>query len=376
MNLNYGINTSISADAARPITVNSSTPIGIVCTIESGATSGGLMKFNNAEEGLNFISANGITGGTLDAALTGIDLQGVNCPLVVHATVKGANNTEDIANVIAGLDEIKNSDPIVGINLKNGLIIVPELSANVSVGAKLDAISSRLWTIGITDDFSTDEAGFKNYMSNFGSDSLLHCTGKHPAGGKEIPTSALIAGLIARWDSEPFGWAKSHSNRVVKGVSGTNRVIEYLDGSDCEARRLRQDGGCMIVKDVGWRSYGFETRHIDPIWQSLDRVRTFRRIITAIAEASKWARDREADQLIQVKDSVIEFMNELKGNAVVIGFDVFFDPTKNTKATVTAGKFYLTIRPQDMPSIKELNIELVYTDDYSDVLINYLNGEN
>jgi hypothetical protein len=53
---------------------------------------------------------------------------------------------------------------------------------------------------------------------------------------------------------------------------------------------------------------------------------------------------------------------------------VFFDPEKNTKATVTAGKFYLTVLVQDMPTIRELNIELLYSDNWGDTLINYING--
>ncbi|RXJ86956.1 phage tail sheath C-terminal domain-containing protein [Arcobacter sp. CECT 8985] len=374
MNLDFGINGSFGVQAARPITVSSSTPIGIVATADSGAT--GLMKFNNADEGLTYISDNNITSGTLENALTGISLQGVNCPLVVHVSTEDVDEAVNKTNVLAALDVIKQADPITGIDLKNGLIIVPEYSADVEVAAKLDSISTKMWTTGLTDDFSADEAGFKTYMENFGSKYLLHCTGRYNADGKLIPMSAIMAGVIAYHDGNTaFGWAKNHSNRIAKGVAGTERVIEYFDGSDCEARRLRQDGGCMIVKDVGWRTYGFETRDIDPIWQSLDRVRTFHRLLAAILEANKWARDREADQLIWVRKSVVEFMNELKGNGVVIGFDVYFDPEKNTKATVTAGKFYLTILVQDMPSIRELNIELVYSDQWGETLINYINGE-
>ena len=374
MDLNYGINGSISADAARPITINSSTPIGIVATVNQGST--GLMKFNNATEGLAYIVTNSITEGTLYAALKGIELQGVNCPLVVQLSTKAATEAEDITNVLAGIDELRYADAETGIDLKNGLMIAPVHSADLSVGAKLDALSTKLWTTGLTDDFSADEAGFKAYMGNFGSRYLLHCTGYYNADGILIPNSAIMAGLIALWDSKtPFGWAKSHSNRIAKGVSGSPRRIEYLDGSDCEARRLRQDGGCMIVKDIGWRTYGFETRDIDPIWQSLARVRTFHRMLAAILKATKWARDREADELLSVRKSIEEFLNELIGNGVGIGFEVYFDELKNTKATVTAGKFYLTIKFQDMPSISELNIELIYSDAWSEVLINYINGE-
>jgi phage tail sheath protein FI len=373
MDLNFGINGSFGVAAARPITISSSTPIGIVATADNGAT--GLMKFNNADDGLQYIVDNSITDGTLEVALTGISLQGVNCPLVVHVSTLDVDPAINKTNILAGLDMLKQSDPVTGIDLKNGLIIAPEYSADVEVAAKMDSISTALWTTGITDDFSVDEAGVSNFVANFGSKYLLIGTGRYNANGMLIPFSSLMAGLIAYHDGNTaFGWAKNHSNRVAKGVAGTERVIEYLDGQDCEARRLRQSSVSMIVKDVGWRTYGFETTDIDPIWQSLDRVRTFHRLMAAILEASKWARDREADQLIWVKKSVVEFMNELKGNNVIIGFDVFFDPDKNTAATVTAGKFYLTVLVQDMPSIRELNIELVYSDNWGDTLINYING--
>lgn len=373
MNLNFGINGSFGVEAARPITVSSSTPIAIVATVNAGAT--GLMKFNNADEGLKYIVDNNITTGTLEYALTGISLQTVNCPIVVHLSTADVDEAVNKTNVLEGLDMLKQADPVTGIDLKNGLIIVPEYSADVEVAAKMDSIATKLWCTGITDNFSVDEAGIQTFVKNFGSKYLLIGTGKYNADGKLIPFSAIMAGLIAYHDGNTsFGWAKNHSNRVALGVAGTQRVIEYLDGSDCEARRLRQSGVSMIVKDIGWRTYGFETTDIDPVWQSLDRVRTFHRLLAAILEASKWARDREADQLIWVKKSIVEFMNELKGNNVIVGFDVYFDSAKNTLATVTAGKFYLTVKVQDMPSIRELNIELVYSDAYGDTLINYING--
>lgn len=373
MDLNFGINGSFGVQAARPISISSSTPIGIVATANGGDT--GLMKFNNADDGLQYVKDKNITDGTLEAALTGISLQGVNCPIVAHVSTLDSDESVNKTNILAGLDMLKQADPKTGVDLKNGLIIAPEYSADVEVAAKIDSISSKLWTTGIVDNFSPDEAGVANFVSNFGSKYLLVGTGRYEADGKLIPYSALMAGIIAYHDANtPFGWAKNHSNRVTKGVSGTERVIEYIDGQDCEARRLRQKSVAMIVKDVGWRTYGFETTDIDPIWQSLDRVRTFHRLLAAILKANKWARDREADQLLWVKKSVVEFMNELKGNGVVIGFDVFFDPEKNTKATVTEGKFYLTVLVQDMPSIRELNIELVYSDNWGESLIKYING--
>ena len=373
MDLNFGLNGSFAVAAARPISISSSTPIGVVVTA-NGKGETGLKKFNNADKALDYIKSNDITAGTFEVSMIGISLQGVNCPIVVHIS-KHDTDSINKTNILSGISELKKAEPVTGINLKNGLIIAPEYSSDVEVAAKLDSICSILWTTGITDNFSEDEAGVSNFAKNFGTKYLLIGHGRYKADGKLIPYSALMAGLIAFHDSNtPFGWAKNHSNRIAKGVAGTERVVEYLDGSDSEARRLRQKSLGMIVADVGWRTYGFETTDIDPIWQSLDRVRTFHRLLAAILKASKWARDREADQLIWVKKSIIEFMNELQGNNVVIGFEVFFDPLKNTKPTVTAGKFYLTVITQDMPSVRELNIELVYSDKYSETLINYING--
>lgn len=374
MDLNYGINGSFSIAAASPITISSSTPVGMVVSADISEL--GMKKFNNADEALSFIKTNNITKGTFKSTVTGISLQSVNCPLVV--VIVAYNEEDDIVktDILAGISELKKSDPLTGINLANGIIIAPEYSSDTEVAAKLESVAKALFATGISDNFSDDEAGVKAFVGNISSKYMLVGHGRYRADGMLIPFSPLMAGVIAYYDANStYGWAQNHSNRVVSGVAGCERVVEYLDGSDCEARRLRQSGVAMILKDVGWRTYGFETTDIDPIWQSLDRVRTFHRLLAAILEANKYARDREADQLIWVKKSIVEFMNELKGNGVIIGFDVFFDNEKNTKATVTAGKFYLTIKIQDMPSIRELNIELVYSDDWSDTLINYINGD-
>jgi len=366
MDLNFGINGSITARAARPITVKSTTVIAVLGVVPDDKNQHhGLHKFNNADEALLFLDNEAITGDLLNG-IKAIALQGVSCPIVLNIT--------DTNHPLEACDDFKKCEGITGLSLFGALIIAPVLSADITVGSKLDAIANKLQATAIIDNFGEDEAAVSAYAANYGSQSVLLTHGLFYADGVSVTASALYAGLIAYWDAKPYGWAKSHSNRSVKGVSEANRVIEYLDGGECEARRYRQKGVATILRDVGWRSYGFETTHIDPIWQSLDRVRTFQRLLRAITLSAKWARDREANELLQVKNSVIEFMNELKGNDVIIGFEAFFDAEKNTKATATAGKFYLTILVGDMTSVRELNIELVYSDNWNDLLINTING--
>lgn len=368
MDLNFGINGSLGVDAARPISISSSTPIGFLGVAADKEELYGIKLYNNADAALTFCEDNSIEGDIV-AGLKGIRLAHVNCPIILNLT--------DTAGALEASELFKKAEAYTGVNLENGLIIAPAISAGLPLAAKLDAIGAATQATALIDCFVDTEADAKEFIKNFGTRDSLICRGRYDADGEKIPASALIAGTIAYYDADtPFGWAKSHSNRVVHGISGCDNPPEYLDGSDCEARRMRQAGFATIVRDVGWRTYGFETTHIDTIWQSLDRVRTFYRLLTAIKKAAKFARDREASILLQVRDTVIEFMNELKGNDVVIGFDVFFDPKKNTKATVTAGKFYLTIKAGDMPSVRELNIELIYTDDYNGLLIKYINGED
>lgn len=362
----FGINGSITAAAARPVSVESTTPIAIVATTDAGTI--GLQFFGNAELALAAYAAS--TAGTLKNALNAIIAQGVNCPIILYAVDDMATD----ADIIAAINMLSTAEAVTGY--RPNLIICPEHSGTAAIGAAMDAIATRFWATAIIDVTATTETAALAYAGNFGSRfCLLVGPETVKVGVVDMAPSAVYAGVIAAMDaSNPFGWAESASNLIAKGVSSTNRIIDYADGQDSEARRLRNAGIASIVRDVGWRTYGFETTDIDPIWEPLNRVRTFYKMLRAMMEASKWARDRQADELLMVKKSVEEFMRELVGNGVGLGFNAFFDPNKNTKATVTAGKFYLTVQFQDMPTIRELNIELVYVDNYADVLLNIING--
>lgn len=369
MSLNFGINGSISVNAARPITVDSTTPIAIVATTDLVAKLG-MKFFGNAELArLEYATS---AAGTLISALDAIIAQGVRCPIILNV-VDAASLTLEAA-VITAIGALSTAEAITGY--RPDLIIAPEFSGSATVGAAMDAIASRLWCTAIVDVVATTESAALSFAGNFGTRHVLLAGPEIVnVGGIDMAASAVYAGVIAAMDaSNPFGWAESASNRIAKGVSSTDRIVDYADGQDSEARRLRNAGVASIVRDVGWRTYGFETTDIDPIWSPLNRVRSFYKMLRGMILASKWARDRGADELLMVKQSVEEFMRGLKGAGVVLGFDAYFDTEKNTKTTVTNGQFYLTVEVQDMPTIRELNIELVYVDDYSDVLLNVING--
>ena len=371
MDLNFGINGSIAVEAARPVLVDSTTPIGVVVPFQSETA---LTYYDNATAWLDYLKTQGAA--TSDLAYrtaNAIKLQGVNTKIIVQY-VDGT----DEAKILAGLDGLQSAPYDERVLDRPDLVIVPEYSYSTAVAAKMDAVASKLRATAIVDVNAPDEAAATGFAANFGSRFLLLYRGQTRIENALYPTSAVMAGVIAYWDGggdngfDEFGYARSHSNRIAKGVHGSEVPIEYFDGQDCEARRLRQKGVGAIVQDVGWRTYGFETTDIDPIWQSLERVRTFYRWLDAIMKENKWARDRSADQLIWVKKTASEFFRKLTGAGISLGYRIELDADRSD---VVAGKFTFVIHVENMPPIRELNFILTFTDEYNDAFIEWVNNQ-
>lgn len=98
-------------------------------------------------------------------------------------------------------------------------------------------------------------------------------------------------------------------------------------------------------------------------------MRIFDRIAEAALDGLFWAIDRRADALKSAKDSVEQMLLILKGTRVAIGYDVFWDMEMNTKANITAGKFYLRAQMQNSPIVKRFEINFSYANRWGDTLI-------
>jgi len=376
MNLNFGINGSIAVEAARPVPVDSSTPIGIVVPYGTQAE---LTYYNNAAAWKEYLVSQGQTNNDLPyQTAAAIALQNVNTKIIVAYAPVDNDPVAQKTKILDALDLLKSAPYDERVLDRPDIIIVPRHSYDVDIAAKMDSVAAKLRATGVVDVNAANEAEATAFAQNFGTRYLLLYRGQTKMEGKLYPASAAIAGLIAYWDAggdngaDEFGYARSHSNRIVKGVSGSEVPIEYFEGQDCEARRLRQKGVGAIVRDVGWRSYGFETTDIDPIWQSLERVRTFYRWLDAIIVANKWARDRSADQLIWVKKTCSEFFKRLTGAGIALGYEIELDANRSD---VTAGKFTFVLKTANIPSIRELNFILTFTDEHNDAFIEWVNNQ-
>lgn len=363
---NYGVNAVVSVNASRPIIISSSTPIGVVGYQTGADLAAGLHYFGSIEAALEALED--ATAGTLKAALTDMERVNVKCPFVLSVVTEGVDDEATTTALIAGVNALKTS--LALFEVKPNLIIVPEHSHKPTVAAEMQSVADALLGTGVVDANAADEPAALAFAAGFGSKRILLCDpGVKTAGGTR-PASPLVAAMIARTDGErEYGWADSFSNRVVNGVVGSSRVIEFVPGQECEADRLRTAGLTTLIRYSGWRFWGGETTDIDPIWQSLTRVRIFDRVVEAGLNGVFWAIGRRADELLFAKQSVEGMLNALKGANVLLGFNVFWDPERNTKENITAGKFYLVAEMQDTPIVKRFEINFTYVDKYGDVLI-------
>jgi len=394
----FGVNTVTSVNAARPIRVQSSTPIGCVGTVLLSASDSNLSDEHKkiyaqikAGEPLFFGSATkakeffGELEGTIREAVDGVEDQNVEGPLIIKCVELSATHSGKVAEsfyndltlkskIIDGLNSLKSVASKVGY--KPNLIIATRFSHDLDVAAEMTNVAQRLLAMAIVDLKADSESDAVLKAGSFGTNRVLLCDPYvkvwDTLTNSEVlqPLSARRAGLIAWTDAQwEYGFADSHSNRVVNGISGTDRAIEFNAGQDCEADRLRTKGIGTVIRYNGFRIWGGETTDIDPIWQDHTRVRVFDRICETALDGLFWAIDRGADILKSIKDSVEQMLLALKGSKVLLGFNVYWDPEKNTKANITAGKFYLVAEMQNMPIVKRLEVNFSYVDRYGDVLI-------
>lgn len=95
-------------------------------------------------------------------------------------------------------------------------------------------------------------------------------------------------------------------------------------------------------------------------------------LLLTIQDGVFFAIDKKASELYHAKRSVEELLRALVGAKVLLGFELSWSE-KNTLANITAGKFYLDVRMQNNPIVKQLTLDFIYVDSYGETLMNELN---
>lgn len=367
---NYGVNVTINAEAARPIAIESLTPIGIAGYQEG--LEKGLHFYINVSAAMDALKELG--SGSIKNAVKGIYDQGVETPIIISVFEKTGEDSVVITNAQNAVENFKFAKS--EFSYAPNIIIAPELSGEDAVKGALESTAEKLKATAIIDLKADDVAGAVAKMNDFGSRRLLAAYPNVKVYSAEKNDyiyegqSARIAGMIARTDGEwEYGFSDSYSNRVMKGVFATQVQVDFEIGEGaCAADMLRSANISTVINHDGYRTWGGETSDQDSIWQDLARVRVFDRISQACQKGVLFAVDKRADQLYYAKRSVEELLRALVGSQVLLGFDLSWS-AKNTSANITAGKFYLDIRMQNNPIVKQLTLDFIYVDKYGDVLL-------
>lgn len=382
----FGVNVTVSAEAARPIAVESTTPIGIAGyeeVLENGLhfymTTAKALEALEAKYKAKKDASQAFKKGSIYRALKGIEDQAVNTQIILSVFTKDddEDTNDEITECKSAVTAFAKAKSRFGYS--PNLIIAPGFSHEDAIKGEIEKMATRLKATGIVDLKADDAAAAIVKMGDFGTNRLVAAYPNVKVWDDETNAyvyegqSARIAGMIAHTDgASEFGYSDSYSNRVMIGVSGTQIDVDFELGETCTADELRAAKISTIIRESGFRAWGGETSDQDTIWQDLARVRIFDRISQACQKGVLFAIDRKASELYHAKRSVSELLRQLVGAKVLLGYELSWS-AKNTDATITAGKFYLDVRMQNTPIVKQLTLDFIYVDKYGSVLMDELN---
>lgn len=382
----FGVNVTVSAEAARPIAVESTTPIGIAGyeeVLENGLhfymTTAKALEALEAKYKAKKDASQAFKKGSIYRALKGIEDQAVNTQIILSVFTKDddEDTSDEITECKSAVTAFAKAKSRFGYS--PNLIIAPGFSHEDAIKGEIEKMATRLKATGIVDLKADDAAAAIVKMGDFGTNRLVATYPNVKVWDDETNAyvyegqSARIAGMIAHTDgTSEFGYSDSYSNRVMIGVSGTQIDVDFELGETCTADELRAAKISTIIRESGFRAWGGETSDQDTIWQDLARVRIFDRISQACQKGVLFAIDRKASELYHAKRSVSELLRQLVGAKVLLGYELSWS-AKNTDATITAGKFYLDVRMQNNPIVKQLTLDFIYVDKYGSVLMDELN---
>ncbi|WP_103579124.1 phage tail sheath family protein [Campylobacter concisus] len=382
----FGVNVTVSAEAARPIAVESTTPIGIAGyeeVLENGLhfymTTAKALEVLEAKYKAKKDASQAFKKGSIYRALKGIEDQAVNTQIILSVFTKDddEDTNDEITECKSAITAFAKAKSRFGYN--PNLIIAPGFSQEDAVKGEIEKVATRLKATGIVDLKAQDAAAAIVKMGDFGTRRLVAAYPNVKVWDDETNAyvyegqSARIAGMIAHTDGQSeFGYSDSYSNRVMIGVSGTEIDVDFELGETCTADELRAAKISTVIRESGFRAWGGETSDQDTIWKDLARVRVFDRISQACQKGVLFAIDKKADQLYHAKRSVSELLRGLVGAKVLLGYELSWSE-KNTLANITDGKFYLDVRMQNNPIVKQLTLDFIYVDKYGETLMNDLN---
>lgn len=328
-------------------------------------------------------------GGTLARALEAIGKQSRALTIVVRVEpgVSAAETTSNIIGTVlptgqrTGIQALLSAESELGV--KPRIIGVPELATQEVANALATAAQAlRAFTYVPARDAAGNLAQTKEqataYRKEFGQrevmviypgflawDSTAGEDGKGAAVAQDATAYAL--GLRAKLDQE-VGWHKNISNAVINGPQGiTVPVFFDLQNPASDAGYLNAQEVTTIIRRSGYRFWGSRTcEEQGGRFPFENYTRTAQVLADTIAEAHFAFIDKPVHPSL-VRD-MLGFINsrfrDLVNGGYLIGAEAYFDPDRNSKEDLAAGRLLIGYRYTPVPPLENLIFEQSITDEF------------
>ncbi len=343
----HGVEQYFLENTNRPIEVLAASTIGLVATADDADAATFPLDTPVLVNSESFIAKAGTTG-TLKHGLEDIYRQSGALVVVVRVD-EGADETETIGNFIGELDNdtgtftglkaLQFAEGLLGVRPR--LIIAPEYSHKVGVGAEMESVAKKLNAIAIIDGTENGYSDVINECKNFDEVLFVNCGIKLVDSSGQTVTrkaSATVAGHIVRVDNEEGYW-HSPSNRKIYGIIGTSEPIDHAIGSTtCKANLYNKENvSCIINQEGGFYFWG--NRLANGVMLPHQRIRYI--VGDSILYAHQSAVDRNVTKnyVESVKNGVNKLLRRLKAREVIAGGECWLDTELNVSAIGT-GQVY------------------------------------
>ncbi|WP_419768589.1 hypothetical protein [Arcobacter sp.] len=388
MSTERGVVVERSSESARPISINSTLPIALVCT---AAVQAGTYSFDSPSDAKDYMSAtSGSSAGNMMKYLSlGVDEFPTIVPTILIVCNEGDDDAVTKSNIIEGINSIKKVASTINLASKKGSVVgynpdiisvadyaIGDVDVANSVITVCNAIKARTFF-----DLDADSNGDAiSQRDLFGSDRVtLAKTSLGKWNTATESTDYYDSGVVLAWlrayvdGADEIGYSRSISNEVLP-FSSIKEPSDFVAGVLDETDPLTVAQIMSFITYMGIRTWNYKTTDADPIWQNARRVRIIDLAGAAVLKGIFFAVDQPIIQLREAKKSLREFMNTLVGKNVMLAHEVRLDMKRTTPSEITAGRFYFIIDFQEMPVAERICVTFNQTDRYAPLVYEMLNA--
>ncbi len=320
------------------------------------------------------------TAGTLPPALDGIFDQAGAVVIVVRVE-KGTTDAATLTNIIGGvaidgtptgIQCLVAAESIIGFSPR--ILIAPGFTDKKACADELLSIADRLRAVVILDGPNTTDEAAISYAGDLGNDRayLVDPAVKVFADGEETiePTSARVAGLIAKSDNDRGFWW-SPSNQEILGITGTARPIDFLLGdANSRANLLNEKNIATLIRQDGFRLWGNRTLSSDPQFAFLSTRRTADIIADSIQRGHLWAVDRPVTRQLceSIADGVNSYLRSLVAMGAILGGECWYSRDDNENNDLAQGIIRFRYKFTPPPPAERIGFYAETVEDYYDVI--------